>query len=88
MTKELAVATKANCDRTILDNAPTYGDEDRTQGSGMRPLGIPDADKRDPDLVKDPLRLRAFAIRLSKNVDAQMWDSDADSEADPDSDTE
>ena len=73
MTKGLALNTTELCDRKIPDKGPSYSNDERTQGSGMPPLGIPDADRRDPDLVKDPLRAREFAIRLSKIVDAQTW---------------
>ena len=87
MTRDLGLAT---CRRLSKEkwssDAPTYSDEQRTLGSGEKPPGIPEAEKREPDLENDPRRLVDFFDRLAKDVDAELWDEDADSHSDPDTD--
>lgn len=87
MTRDLALATWSRVSKeNWSSDAPTYSDEQRTLGSGEKPLGIPKAEKREPDLKNDPRRLVDFFDRLAKDVDAELWDEDADSHSDPDTD--
>lgn len=74
MTEGLAVETWATYNDDRLSRAPHCSDQEHAIGLGLEPLGIPDAEKRDPDLEKDPHGLVSFAQQLSMDRNAEFND--------------
>ena len=77
MTEGYAVETWATYNNDQLSRGPCDTHWERTIGLSLEPLGMPDVEKRDPDLEKDLHRLVSFAQKLSRDRNAEFINPNA-----------